>query len=45
MKSDLIENRQIRIFISSTFQDMKDERDYLVQTTFPSLRTYCADRM
>jgi hypothetical protein len=44
MISDLIENRQIRIFISSTFQDMKDERDYLVKTVFPSLRTYCADR-
>jgi len=27
MRSDLIENRQIRIFISSTFRDMMAERD------------------
>lgn len=25
-----IENRQIRVFISSTFQDMQGERDYLM---------------
>ncbi|GHV94010.1 hypothetical protein AGMMS50293_03300 [Spirochaetia bacterium] len=44
MSQDLIENRQIRIFISSTFRDMQDERNYLVQKTFPSLRKYCAER-
>jgi tetratricopeptide (TPR) repeat protein len=44
MKSDLIENRQIRIFISSTFRDMHAERDYLVQRVFPSLRRYCEER-
>ena len=27
----LIENRQIRVFVSSTFQDMKAERDYLMR--------------
>ncbi|MDR1895142.1 MAG: tetratricopeptide repeat protein [Spirochaetales bacterium] len=42
--SDLIENRQIRIFISSTFKDMQDERSHLVQKTFPALRKYCAER-
>jgi len=42
--SDLIENRQIRIFISSTFKDMKDERDYLIAKVFPSLRRYCEER-
>jgi tetratricopeptide (TPR) repeat protein len=44
MKLDLIENRQIRIFISSTFRDMQAERDYLVQKVFPSLRRYCEER-
>ena len=42
--SDLIENRHIRIFISSTFRDMMDERDYLVTKVFPSLRSYCEKR-
>ena len=28
--NNLIENRQIRVFISSTFRDMQDERDYLM---------------
>jgi len=40
----LNENRQIRIFISSTFRDMMDERDYLVTRVFPELRRYCDDR-
>jgi tetratricopeptide (TPR) repeat protein len=44
MKSDLIENRQIRVFISSTFKDMQAERDYLVQKVFPGLRRYCEER-
>ena len=42
--SNLIENRQIRVFISSTFQDMQDERDYLMKRTFPKLRKLAAER-
>jgi tetratricopeptide (TPR) repeat protein len=42
--SDLIDTRQIRIFISSTFLDMMTERDYLVMKVFPSLRRYCEER-
>lgn len=38
MKSNLIENRQIRVFISSTFRDMQAERDYLVNKVFPFLK-------
>lgn len=38
MKESFIENRQIRVFISSTFRDMRDERDYLMKRTFPKLR-------
>jgi len=44
MKSELIDNRQIRVFISSTFMDMAPERDYLVQNVFPILRRYCEER-
>jgi tetratricopeptide (TPR) repeat protein len=39
-----VETRQIRIFISSTFLDMHDERDYLVTKIFPALRRYCEER-
>ena len=42
--SNLIDNRQIRIFISSTFRDMQDERDYLMKRTFPKLRRLAAER-
>ena len=44
MKTNLINNRQIRVFISSTFQDMQDERDHLMQRTFPMLRKLAAER-
>ncbi len=38
MDKHLIENPQIRIFISSTFNDMQVERDYLVNDVFQPLR-------
>ena len=41
---NLIDNRQIRVFISSTFQDMQDERNYLMKHTFPVLRKLAAER-
>lgn len=41
---NLIENRQIRIFISSTFRDMQPERDYLIGKVFPKLKHYCQER-
>jgi len=44
MNTNLIENRQIRIFISSTFRDMQAERDHLAQVVFPVLRRYVAER-
>ncbi|MDR1224514.1 MAG: tetratricopeptide repeat protein [Tannerella sp.] len=44
MKTKLIENRQIRIFISSTFRDMHPERDYLINKIFPALKKYCQER-
>ena len=39
-----VSDRQIRVFISSTFRDMKEERDYLVKFTFPQLRKLCESR-
>lgn len=41
---DCIDNRHIRLFISSTFQDMQDERDYLMKKTFPKLRQIASER-
>ena len=37
-------DRYIRVFISSTFKDMKTERELLVKQVFPELRRLCADR-
>jgi tetratricopeptide (TPR) repeat protein len=36
--------RSIRVFISSTFQDMQAERDELVKRIFPQLRKLCEQR-
>ena len=38
------ENRRIRIFISSTFRDMVEERDELMTHTWPELRRFCRER-
>ncbi len=35
---------EIRVFISSTFQDLQPEREYLVKKVFPGLRKICRDR-
>ncbi|MBQ9592894.1 MAG: DUF4062 domain-containing protein, partial [Lachnospiraceae bacterium] len=35
---------EIRIFVSSTFNDMHAERDYLIQEVFPELRDWCEQR-
>lgn len=34
----------IRVFISSTFQDMQEEREFLVKHIFPKLRKLCLER-
>jgi len=36
--------RHIRVFISSTFRDMQEERDLLVKRIFPELRKRCRQR-
>ena len=37
-------NRRIRVFISSTFRDMVEERNDLMTHTWPELRRLCQDR-
>jgi tetratricopeptide (TPR) repeat protein len=37
-------SRTIRVFVSSTFADMQEERDELVKQVFPSLRELCESR-
>lgn len=37
-------HRVFRVFVSSTFSDLKWERDVLQQRTFPNLRRYCQER-
>ena len=44
MNNNLIDNRQIRVFISSTFRDMQDERDYLFDHVFPKIRRIAEQR-
>jgi len=39
-----LQTRQVRVFISSTFRDMQEERDYLVKYIFPELRRRCRER-
>ena len=36
--------RAVRVFISSTFADMQDEREELVKRVFPALRELCESR-
>ncbi|MGA2457752.1 MAG: DUF4062 domain-containing protein [Terriglobales bacterium] len=37
-------SREIRVFISSTFRDMQEEREELVKQIFPQLRRLCESR-
>lgn len=39
-----IQDRHLRVFISSTFRDMHAERNYLVKFIFPQLRRLCESR-
>jgi len=36
-----LETRTFRVFVSSTFEDLKEERDALQREVFPKLRTLC----
>ncbi|QYZ67083.1 MAG: hypothetical protein OI74_07785 [Gammaproteobacteria bacterium (ex Lamellibrachia satsuma)] len=39
-----IANRHVRIFVSSTFQDLEKERELLTRETFPAIREKMAER-
>ena len=36
--------QRVYVFVSSTFNDMHAERDYLVKRVFPQLRDWCERR-
>ena len=42
--SEKEESREMRVFISSTFSDMREERRYLNTHIFPELRIICEKR-
>lgn len=42
--SPVIQSREIRVFLSSTFKDMEAERNHLLTQVFPALRQICNDR-
>ncbi len=42
--SNEADNRVVRVFISSTFKDMQQERDELVKKVFPVLKKLCDER-
>lgn len=44
MTNEGIDDRHIRVFISSTFQDMEQEREQLIKKVFPILRRKAAER-
>ena len=38
------QDRHIRVYVSSSYRDMQDGRDFLVKFTFPQLRNLCESR-
>ncbi|MGE3802765.1 MAG: DUF4062 domain-containing protein, partial [Candidatus Kapaibacterium sp.] len=37
-------SNELRLFISSTFRDMQEEREHLVKKIFPEIRALCRER-
>jgi hypothetical protein len=37
-------SRELKLFVSSTFRDMRAERDLLAKRVFPAIRRLCAER-
>jgi hypothetical protein len=44
LQPDVADSRRIRVFISSTFRDMVEERDVLMTGAWPQLRLFCRER-
>lgn len=38
------EINELRLFVSSTFRDLQEEREYLVKKIFPAIRSICRER-
>ncbi|MDP4198915.1 MAG: DUF4062 domain-containing protein [Bacteroidota bacterium] len=38
------QSSELRVFISSTFQDLQEEREHLVKKVFPEVRSRCRER-
>ena len=43
-QQEKLERREIRVFVSSTFSDMRREREYLNKEVFPRFRRRCRER-
>lgn len=39
-----MQNKEFRVFISSTFQDLQEEREHLIKKIFPEVRARCQER-
>src|SRR5689334_2215322 len=37
-------SNELRVFISSTFRDLQEEREHLVKKVFPEIRALCRER-
>lgn len=40
----MLQSRELRVFISSTFRDLVEEREQLTRKVFPALRALCRER-
>ncbi len=40
----MLQQNELRLFISSTFRDMQEEREHLVKKVFPEIRSLCRSR-
>ena len=43
LKHDMAPSNELRVFISSTFRDMEEEREHLVKKLFPEIRSLCRE--
>ena len=38
------QSNELRVFISSTFHDLQEEREHLIKKIFPEIRSLCRER-
>ena len=41
---ECIQSNELRVFISSTFRDLQEEREHLIKKIFPEIRSLCRER-